>query len=71
MSWKVWHEGSPQAVDGLSVAQIVEGWHPVTQISSSEKWTIQDLAAGRDRLFRDRDPGVPPFRAFDKFDDTP
>jgi NAD(P)-dependent dehydrogenase (short-subunit alcohol dehydrogenase family) len=53
------------------VAQIVDGWRPVTQISSTDKWTIQDLAAGRDRLFKDRDPGVPPFRAFDKFDDTP
>jgi len=30
----------------------------------------QALAEGRDRLFKDRDPGVPSFRAFDKFDDT-
>src|SRR6478735_2059923 len=51
-------------------AQIVDGWRPVTQISSGDKWTIQDLAAGRDRLFKDRDPGVPTFRAFDKFEDT-
>jgi len=52
------------------VAQIVDGWRPVTQISSGDKWTIQHLAAGRDRLFKDRDPGVPTFRAFDKFEDT-
>ena len=52
------------------VAQIVDGWRPVTQISSTDKWTIQDLADGRDRLFKDRDPGVPSFRAFDKFEDT-
>ena len=44
------------------VAQIVDGWRPVTQISSGDKWTIQALADGRDRLFKDRDPGVPSFR---------
>jgi NAD(P)-dependent dehydrogenase (short-subunit alcohol dehydrogenase family) len=47
------------------VAQIVEGWHPVTQLSSDDVWTIADLAAGRDTLFKDRDPGLPPFRAAD------
>src|SRR6476659_6503375 len=44
------------------VAQIVDGWRPVTQISSTEKWTIQDLADGRNRLFKDRDHGVPSAR---------
>ena len=34
------------------------------------KWTLQALADGRDLLFKDRDPGVPPFRAMEKFDDT-
>ncbi len=48
------------------VAQIVEGWHPVTQINSDDKWTIQALADGRDTLFKDRDPGVPPFRAMEQ-----
>jgi len=51
-------------------AQIVEGWHPVTQVSSDEKWTIQALADRRDLLFKDRDPGVPPFRAMEQYDDT-
>jgi hypothetical protein len=46
-------------------AQIVEGWHPVTQITSDEKWSIEALAEGRDTLFKGRDPGVPPFRAMD------
>jgi len=51
-------------------AQIVEGWHPVTQISSDDKWTIQSLADKRSLLFKDRDPGVPPFRAMEQYDDT-
>ena len=51
-------------------AQIVEGWHPVTQVSSDEKWTIQALADRRSLLFKDRDPGVPPFRAMEQYDDT-
>jgi NAD(P)-dependent dehydrogenase (short-subunit alcohol dehydrogenase family) len=51
-------------------AQIVEGWHPVTQISSGDKWTIQALADKRDLLFKDRDAGVPPFRAMEQYEDT-
>jgi len=52
------------------VAQILDGWRPATQISSDAKWTLQTLADGRDLLFKDRDPGVPPFRAMEKFEDT-
>jgi len=52
------------------VAQILDGWRPATQISSDEKWTLQALADGRDLLFKDRDPDVPPFRAMEKFEDT-
>ena len=44
------------------VAQIVQGWTPVTQILSDEKWTLDALSKGRDTLFADRDSGVPPFR---------
>jgi NAD(P)-dependent dehydrogenase (short-subunit alcohol dehydrogenase family) len=44
------------------VAQIVQGWTPVTQILSTEVWTLDALTQGRDTLFADRDPGVPPFR---------
>jgi NAD(P)-dependent dehydrogenase (short-subunit alcohol dehydrogenase family) len=44
------------------VAQIVQGWTPVTQIRSEEVWTIEALDKGRSTLFADRDPGVPPFR---------
>ncbi len=45
------------------VAQIVQGWTPVTQILSDEIWTLDALTHGRDALFADRDPGVPPFVA--------
>jgi NAD(P)-dependent dehydrogenase (short-subunit alcohol dehydrogenase family) len=45
------------------IAQIVEGWRPVTQVLSDGVWTIAALDEGRDTLFAGRDPGVPPFRA--------
>jgi NAD(P)-dependent dehydrogenase (short-subunit alcohol dehydrogenase family) len=45
------------------IAQIVEGWKPVTQINSDDVWTIEALAAGRETLFKERDSGIPPFRA--------
>ena len=44
------------------VAQIVQGWTPVTQIESNEVWTVDALDKGRATLFADRDSGVPPFR---------
>jgi NAD(P)-dependent dehydrogenase (short-subunit alcohol dehydrogenase family) len=43
------------------VAQIVQGWRPVTQVTSDDLWTIEGLAARRDALFAKTDPGVPPF----------
>jgi NAD(P)-dependent dehydrogenase (short-subunit alcohol dehydrogenase family) len=44
------------------VAQIVQGWTPVTQIETDEVWTIDALDKGRAALFAGRDSGVPPFR---------
>jgi NAD(P)-dependent dehydrogenase (short-subunit alcohol dehydrogenase family) len=44
------------------VAQIVQGWTPVTQIESDEVWSIDALDKGRATLFAGRDAGVPPFR---------
>ncbi len=44
------------------VAQIVQGWTPVTQIESNEVWTVDALDKGRATLFAGRDSGVPPFR---------
>jgi NAD(P)-dependent dehydrogenase (short-subunit alcohol dehydrogenase family) len=43
------------------VCQIVQGWRPLTQITSDKPWTIESIAAGRDELFAKSDPGVPPF----------
>ena len=43
------------------VAQIVQGWRPVTQVTSDDRWTIEGLASQRDALFAKTDPGVPPF----------
>jgi NAD(P)-dependent dehydrogenase (short-subunit alcohol dehydrogenase family) len=42
-------------------AQIVQGWHPITQVNTDERWTIEALAAQRDALFAKSDPGVPTF----------
>jgi NAD(P)-dependent dehydrogenase (short-subunit alcohol dehydrogenase family) len=43
------------------LAQIVQGWRPITEVKSAKAWTIQDLAKSRDALFARSDPGVPPF----------
>jgi len=43
------------------LAQIVQGWRPVTQIVSDDTWTIESIAAQRDALFAQSDPGIPPF----------
>jgi NAD(P)-dependent dehydrogenase (short-subunit alcohol dehydrogenase family) len=43
------------------LAQIVQGWRPITQITSDQEWTIEAINAGRDALFAKSDPGIPPF----------
>jgi len=43
------------------ICQIVQGWRPITQITSDEPWTIESIASRRDELFAKSDPGVPPF----------
>jgi hypothetical protein len=43
------------------VCQIVQGWRPITQITSDKTWTVESIAAGRDELFAKSEPGVPPF----------
>ena len=43
------------------LCQVVQGWRPVSQITSDKPWTVDALAAGRDQLFARSDPGVPPF----------
>jgi len=46
---------------GGGVCQIVQGWRPVSQITSTAPFSVEDIAAGRDTLFASTDPGVPPF----------
>jgi NAD(P)-dependent dehydrogenase (short-subunit alcohol dehydrogenase family) len=43
------------------LAQIVQGWRPVSQIESDQPWTIESIAAQRDALFANSSPGIPPF----------
>jgi NAD(P)-dependent dehydrogenase (short-subunit alcohol dehydrogenase family) len=43
------------------LCQVVAGWHPVSEIRSDGPWTIEAINAGREILFKERDPGVPPF----------
>ena len=49
MSWKVRHEGSPQAVEGLNLEQIVEGlregqWEPTDEVQApgEARWTAME-----------------------------
>jgi hypothetical protein len=42
------------------VCEVWDSWRKVTKAESSDApWTIERLAASRDQLFADRDPGVP------------
>jgi NAD(P)-dependent dehydrogenase (short-subunit alcohol dehydrogenase family) len=46
---------------GGGVCQIVQGWRPISQITSTAPFSIEDIDAGKDTLFATADPGVPPF----------
>ena len=43
------------------LAQIVQGWRPITEITTDKPWTVESIAEGREGLFAKTDPGVPPF----------
>jgi NAD(P)-dependent dehydrogenase (short-subunit alcohol dehydrogenase family) len=43
------------------ICQIVQGWRPITEITSDKPWTIESINAGRDQLFAKSEPGIPPF----------
>jgi NAD(P)-dependent dehydrogenase (short-subunit alcohol dehydrogenase family) len=43
------------------LAQIVQGWRPISQITSDDAWTIEAIDAGRGELFANSEPGIPPF----------
>jgi hypothetical protein len=41
--------------------QIVQGWHPASNVKSDASWTIESIDAVKKDLFANSDPGVPPF----------
>jgi len=43
------------------LAQIVQGWRPVSQAEADKEWTVESIEAARDTLFAKSEPGVPPF----------
>jgi len=43
------------------LCQIVQGWRPITAVTSDDLWTIGSIDAAKGRLFARSDPGVPPF----------
>lgn len=43
------------------LAQIVQGWRPITQVDADKPWTIESIEAAKDALFAKSDPAVPPF----------
>jgi biopolymer transport protein ExbD len=67
MTWKIRHQGSPKAIEGLTLAEIVEGlqdglWEPTDEVMGPDdlKWTsIEDHPQLAD-LALDIDPLPPP-----------
>jgi NAD(P)-dependent dehydrogenase (short-subunit alcohol dehydrogenase family) len=43
------------------LAQVVQGWRPVSQITSDAEWTVESVNKLRGELFANSDPAVPPF----------
>ena len=43
------------------VAQLLQGWRPLTQATADKPWTISEIDAAKDTLFARSSPGVPPF----------
>jgi NAD(P)-dependent dehydrogenase (short-subunit alcohol dehydrogenase family) len=41
--------------------QLLEGWHPVTEVRSDSPWTLDAVAAQRDGLLGASDGSIPPF----------
>ncbi len=43
------------------LCQIVQGWRPISAVTTDDLWTIGAIDAAKSRLFAHSDPGVPPF----------
>ncbi len=46
---------------GGGKAQLLTGWHPVTEVAATDVWSLDSLNAARDDLIGGRDTGVPQF----------
>jgi NAD(P)-dependent dehydrogenase (short-subunit alcohol dehydrogenase family) len=46
---------------GGGVAQILQGWRPLTEATATDVWTIESIDANRSTLFAKSDPGIAPF----------
>jgi biopolymer transport protein ExbD len=69
MSWKVRHEGSPQAVEGLNLEQIVEGlregqWEPTDEVQApgETRWTAMENHPQLAELAAEIEPAQPTHR---------
>jgi len=43
------------------VVQLLEGWRPLTEATSSKPWTIDDVEGVREQLLGGTDGSIPPF----------
>ncbi len=46
---------------GGGKAQLLQGWHPVSQVDATDVWSLDSLTAARDGLLAGHPTGVPPF----------
>jgi biopolymer transport protein ExbD len=66
MSWKIRHEGSPQAVEGLTLPQIVEGlqdghWEPTDEVQGpqDQQWLPIESHPALEEVVLDMEPPPP------------
>ena len=46
---------------GGGKAQLLQGWHPASEVAADAVWSLDSLTAARESLMNGLDPGVPPF----------
>jgi biopolymer transport protein ExbD len=67
MNWKIRHEGSPQSVDGLTAAEVVEGlqdgiWEPTDEVMGPEdrQWVAIENHPQFEEIAADLEPPLAP-----------
>ena len=70
MTWKIRHEGSPRSIEGMSLAQVVEGlqdglWEPTDEVMGpgETKWVALENHPQLEDLALDYEPPPPAHRA--------